>query len=71
VKAGPPLQSPTPRRADVCFEAAVHFDETTLVSFDAGFVEAEIVGIGTAAGGDQEDASPWRLKSRTPIQMTA
>ncbi len=43
-----------PDAADVCFEAAVHFDETTFISLDAGFVEAEIVGIWTAAGGDQK-----------------
>ena len=43
-----------PDAGDVGFEAGVHFDETVLVGFDAGFVEAKIVGIWTAAGGDQE-----------------
>ena len=43
-----------PNTGNVRLEAAVHFDKATLVGFDAGFIEAEIVRISRASRGDQE-----------------
>src|SRR5260370_26498674 len=43
-----------PNARNVRLEAAVPFDRATLVPFDAGFIQAEIVRIRSASGGDQE-----------------
>src|SRR6266852_3270841 len=43
-----------PNARNVRLEAAVHFDRATLVPFDAGFIQAEIVRIRSASRGDQE-----------------
>ncbi len=44
----------SPDAGDGCFQPRIDLDETILVCFDAGFIETEIAGVWTAAGGDQE-----------------